>query len=55
VVICASTFLILWAGALRGGKVFMLEVSEFVKRRDDRRKSNMGHVVHSALDGEVQE
>jgi len=45
VVICASTFLILWVGALRGGEVFMLEVSEFVKRRDDGRKNNMGHVV----------
>jgi len=45
VVICASTFLILWAGALRGGKVFMLEVSEFIRRRDDGRKNNMGHVV----------
>ena len=30
VVNCASTFLILWVGALRGGKVFVLEVSEFV-------------------------
>jgi len=45
VVICTSTFLILWVGALRGGEVFMLEVSEFVKRRDNGRKYNMGHVV----------
>jgi hypothetical protein len=45
VVICASTFLILWVGALRGGEIFMLEISEFVKRRDDGRKSAMGHVV----------
>jgi len=37
-VMCAGTFVILWAGALRGGEVFMLEASEFVKRRDDRRK-----------------
>jgi len=25
VVMCAGTFVILWAGALRGGEVFMLE------------------------------
>jgi len=47
VVMCAATFVILWAGALRGGEVLMLEASEFVKRRDDGRKhgNKMGHVV----------
>ena len=51
VVICASTFLMLWVGALRGGEVFMLEVSEFVKRRDDGRKNKMGHDVVVPLMG----
>jgi len=47
VVMCAETFMILWAGALRGREVFMLEASEFVKRRDDGRKleNKKGHVV----------
>ena len=45
VIVCASTFVILWAGALRGGEVFMMEASEFVKRRDDGRKHRSGHVV----------
>ena len=45
VVTCASTFLIMWVGTLRGGKVFMLEVPEFVKRRDNGRNNSMGHVV----------
>ena len=39
--------MILWAGALRGGEVFTLEASEFVKRRDDGKKlgNKMGHFV----------
>ena len=45
VIVCAGTFVILWAGALQGGEVFMMEASEFVKRRDDRRMHKMGHVV----------
>ena len=45
VVICASTFLILWVGALQEGEVFILEVLEFVKRRDDGRKNKMWHVI----------
>jgi len=47
VVMCAGTFVILWADALGGGEVFMLEASEFVKRRDDGRKlgNKKGHVV----------
>jgi len=45
VVVCASNFMILWVGTLRGGEVFMLVISEFVKRRDDGRKNKMGHVV----------
>ena len=45
-IICAASFVILWAGALRGGEIFMLERSEFVKRRDDGRNSGThGHVV----------
>ena len=37
VVIVASAFVILRAGALQGNKVFMVKVSELVKRRDDGR------------------
>ena len=35
ILISTGTFVILFAGALRGGEVYMLEASEFVKRRDD--------------------
>ena len=46
VIITAAAFVILWAGALRGGEVFMLESSELVKRRDDGRNlTGNGHVV----------
>jgi hypothetical protein len=46
IIICAGAFVILFAGALRGGEVFMLEASEFVKRRDDGRElEKNGHVV----------
>jgi hypothetical protein len=46
ILICAGTFVILFAGALRGGEVFMLEASEFVRRRDDGRNLDKnGHVV----------
>ena len=45
IIICAGTFVILFAGALRGGEVFMLEASEFVKRRNDGREMRQGHVV----------
>ena len=46
IIIFAGTFVILFAGALRGGEVLMLEVSEFVKRRDDGRNlRENGHVV----------
>ena len=46
IIICAGTFIILFAGALRGGEVFMLEASEFVKRRNDGRDvEKNGHVV----------
>ena len=46
VIICAASFVILWAGALRGGEIFLLEASELVKRRNDGRfnKKN-GHVA----------
>ena len=46
IVLCAGAFTVLFAGALRGGEVFMLEASEFVKRRDDGRDDRrVGHVV----------
>lgn len=46
VVVCSGAFVILWAGALRGGEVFMVEVTEFIKRRDDGRDREIdGHVV----------
>ena len=46
IVLCAGAFTVLFAGALRGGEVFMLEASEFVKRRDDGRDDRRGgHVV----------
>jgi hypothetical protein len=46
IIVCAAAFVILFAGALRGGEVFMLEASEFVKRRDDGRDRMVnGHVV----------
>ena len=37
VIICAGAFVILWAGALRGGEIFLMESSEFVRRRNDGR------------------
>ena len=46
IIVCAGAFVILFSGALRGGEVFMLEASEFVKRRDDGRDLlKNGHVV----------
>jgi predicted Zn-ribbon and HTH transcriptional regulator len=45
VIVCAAAFVILWAGALRGGEVFMLEASELVKRRNDGRNDKHGHCV----------
>ena len=45
IIVCAASFVMLWVGALRGGEIFMLEASEFVKRRNDGRKSKQGHVV----------
>ena len=49
-VICGSAFVMLWAGALRGGEILLLEASELVRRRDQGRhvgkgKDVMGHVV----------
>jgi len=41
VIVCAGSFMILWVGALRRGKVFMLEVLEFVKRRNDDRQNKI--------------
>jgi hypothetical protein len=36
----------LWAGALHGGEIFMLESLEFVRRRDDgRNKEHDGHII----------
>ena len=46
IIVCAGAFVTLFAGALRGGEVFMIEASEFVKRRDDGRDMPAnGHVV----------
>ena len=47
IIICGAAFVILWAGALRGGEVFLMEASELVKRRHDGRnlEGNKGHVV----------
>ena len=46
VIVFAGSFVILFAGAFRGGEVLMLEVSEFVKRREDgRHLKKDGHVV----------
>ena len=45
VVVCAGTFMILWVCALQGGEVFMLAISEFVKRKNDGRENKMAHVV----------
>ena len=44
VIICAGAFVILWAGALRGGEVFLIEASEFIKRRNDGK--NLGTNGH---------
>jgi hypothetical protein len=46
IVVCSGAFVILWAGALRGGEIFMLEASEFARRRDDGRdREEDGHVI----------
>jgi hypothetical protein len=39
VIVCAAAFVILWAGALRGGEIFLMECSEFITRRDDGREN----------------
>lgn len=47
IIICASAFVILFGGALRGNEVLYLERSELVKRRKDGRSddSELDHVV----------
>ena len=46
IVVCSGAFVILWAGALRGGEVFMLEATEFIRRRNDGKDLERdGHVV----------
>jgi hypothetical protein len=46
IVICAASFVILWAGALRGGEIFLVEASELVKRRHDGKDhAKHGHCV----------
>ena len=35
IIICAAAFVILWAGALQGGEIFLLEASELIKRKND--------------------
>ena len=49
-IVGGAAFVILWAGALRGGEVLLLEASELVKRRKDGtgevfEKDGLGHVV----------
>jgi hypothetical protein len=46
VIMSGAAFVILWAGALRGGEVFMIEASELVKRRNDGKDdTRCGHCV----------
>ena len=46
IIVAGGCFVILWAGALRGNELFMLEAGEFVKRRDDGRSlQRNGHCV----------
>ena len=46
IIICGAAFIILWAGALRGGEIFLLEASELIKRkRDGRHLRKDGHCV----------
>ena len=46
-VVGGAAFVILWAAALRGGEVLLVEASELVKRRNDGRKDGQddGYVV----------
>jgi hypothetical protein len=46
IIICGATFMILFAGALRGGEVLMMEGLELVRRRNGgRNDTENGHVV----------
>ena len=46
VIICGAAFVILWAGALRGREIFLMEASELIKRRNDGRDlTKNGHVA----------
>ena len=54
IIIFAGAFVILFACALRGGEVLMLEVSEFVKRRDDGRNFEGKWACSGAVDGTIQ-
>lgn len=46
IIISAASFVILWAGALRGGEIYLLEASELIKRRNDGRNLEVnGHCV----------
>jgi hypothetical protein len=45
-VICGAAFVILWAGALRGGEILMMEATELIKRiKDGKLEKENGHVV----------
>lgn len=44
-IICGAAFTVLWAGALRGGEVLLMEASELVTRRKDGLNDKNGHVV----------
>ena len=46
IIVCAAAFVILWAGALRGGEIFLLEASELIKRKNDGNSMRKnGHCV----------
>ena len=46
IIICGAAFVILWAGALRGGEIFLLEATELIRRRNDGRNLvKDGHVA----------
>ena len=46
IIICGAAFVILWAGALRGGEIFLMEASELIRRREDGRViGSKGHCV----------
>ena len=46
VILCGAAFVILWAGALRGGEIFLMEASELLRRKNDGKYLDKnGHCV----------